>query len=564
MTRRFEGFPTQHGLVVLDTFTGTPVLHPFASMVVDKTSPAGTDQLTVQAGPDAPRIAREPIDTEVVSSFPYPIARAWSTYLEEPDPRLRCKHLVDTFTALLKYWALITASEYLNSEVQSPAVNRSLVRDIKRPLISTWNLLLDRAISAMRDADLEPFAPEAWASYDALERKCRDKVLVDHHFVDTDGTTKRRTKKLGQLQALIQFRNRLAHGFNLSKDVASADDAFYANVLRRVFRQMRWLTRYELWHVRRRKKGMEGQRLHGARPERAERRPPVAQVTTDQANLFLLNESRGLSLPLFAFLDVDGSVDGRPPNLEWDLLLFEGETKKGLVYVSAGGVHLEKVQGLAHWKKLLAEKAVGVQELNTASLSHESVALSARRITEQTYETLVESGKVIPDVTVPRPDLEEHLRPFLQSEHTGFVLGGVSGIGKTTLLAQKSNTWMEAGHAVVFYRASALRDANVIGRMLRDMGLRLHYLEEFLELADPHFDRDKRFLLVIDAVNEFVVLGVELDDGGLGAAVSKAHREVVGDLEGVGAEAEKIVASLDGGEASAGANARCGDALNAA
>ena len=133
---------------------------------------------------------------EVLTSFPYPIARAWSVYLEESDPRLRCKNLIDTFTALLKYWSIIIASEYLVSDVQSPAVNRSLVRDIKRPLISTWHILLQRGISAMRDAKQEAFAPESWTTYDRVERKCRDKVLVEHHFVDVDGTTKTRTKNL--------------------------------------------------------------------------------------------------------------------------------------------------------------------------------------------------------------------------------------------------------------------------------------------------------------------------------------------------------------------------------
>ena len=34
MTRRFEGFPTAHGLVVLDTFTGETALHPFSNMMV--------------------------------------------------------------------------------------------------------------------------------------------------------------------------------------------------------------------------------------------------------------------------------------------------------------------------------------------------------------------------------------------------------------------------------------------------------------------------------------------------------------------------------------------------
>ena len=119
----------------------------------------------------------------------------------------------------------------------------------------------------MRDAKAEPFAPETWTTYDKVERKCRDKVLVDHHFIDTDGTKKTRTKKLGQIQALIQFRNRLAHGFNQSKEAAEKDDEFFSGVLRTIFRRIRWMSRYELWHVRRKKKRLEGQRLHGVNPE---------------------------------------------------------------------------------------------------------------------------------------------------------------------------------------------------------------------------------------------------------------------------------------------------------
>ena len=92
-------------------------------------------------------------------------------------------------------------------------------------------------------------------------------MLVEHHFVDVDGTTKTRTKKLGQLQAMIQFRNRLAHGFNQSKDLAAKDDEFFSNVLRSIFRRVRWMARYELWHIRRKRNHIEGQRLHGVTPE---------------------------------------------------------------------------------------------------------------------------------------------------------------------------------------------------------------------------------------------------------------------------------------------------------
>ena len=52
--------------------------------------------------------------------------------------------------------------------------------------------------------------------------------------------------------------------------------------------------------------------------------------------------------------------------------------------------------------------------------------------------------------------------------------------------------------------------------MFRDMGLSARYLEEFLELADGCFNSENRFLLVLDAVNEFSgdfgKLLVELED----------------------------------------------------
>ena len=142
MVRRYEGFSTVHGLIVLDTFTGKTQLHPFNGMDVVSEQPQTALPNTVQVTKVSENAVTQSLDDEVVATFPYPIARAWKTYLEEADPRIKCKLLVDAFTALLKYWALIVASEYLLSSVQSASVNRSLVRDIKRPLISTWNLLL--------------------------------------------------------------------------------------------------------------------------------------------------------------------------------------------------------------------------------------------------------------------------------------------------------------------------------------------------------------------------------------------------------------------------------------
>ena len=76
---------------------------------------------------------------------------------------------------------------------------------------------------------------------------------------------------------------------------------------------------------------------------------------------------------------------------------------------------------------------------------------------------------MIPDVIVPRPDLDAHLQPFTLKQQVLCLEVRVNW--KTTLLSQKVVQWREQGYAVVFYRASALRDTDLVGRMFRDMGL---------------------------------------------------------------------------------------------
>ena len=154
---------------------------------------------------------------EVLSSYPYPIAKTYQSFVNEKDPRLRCKLLVDTFTNVIKMWALQISSEYLCADgVKDPNVNQTLSRDFQRPLISAWNLMLQRAIPVLKDAQIDFFSPELSEVYEKLESKCRDKFLVKKRYEDKDGNSKFKVSKLGKIQALIKYRNSLAHGYNQS------------------------------------------------------------------------------------------------------------------------------------------------------------------------------------------------------------------------------------------------------------------------------------------------------------------------------------------------------------
>ena len=83
------------------------------------------------------------------------------------------------------------------------------------------------------------------------------------------------------------------------------------------------MSRYELWHVRRKKNVLKDKDFTVSILKEIGSRSCI-NIDTDHASLFLIDEGSGRSLPLFAFLDVDGSVDGKPPSLESDLPYLKG------------------------------------------------------------------------------------------------------------------------------------------------------------------------------------------------------------------------------------------------
>jgi tetratricopeptide (TPR) repeat protein len=538
---RFQGFPDPEGLLRLDTVTGevllvsrtgerrllqpgvavtaaaahglasqpaSPVVEAALTHGASEFVPADPTPLPAASPPTDPLPAGiDDLDREVVLTFPYPIARPYLDLLEEKNPKLRCKLLVDTFTSVLKVWALIVASEYLRAtDVKDAQVHKTLVRDLARPLISAWSLLLQRALPVLRDAKVPPFAPELGRAFDALETKCKQRFLVTESYVDDAGQTQTRTKKLGKIQALIAYRNGLAHGFNQNAKQAQRDLDTYLPLLKEVLREARFLARYPLWHVVEGRRGADdavGYRLMGARPSGASERVDAAELDPRVSPLFLKNEATGDVLPLFAFFDVHEVEDGGLPGLGRDVFLFEGNTKGTVIYVSATGEHAEKAARFQHWQALLAQKAVDVELLSTDTLTLDALRAASRRIADQAIEALVQSGKYLREASVDREDLRRHLETFERGKYGAFVLGGESGIGKSTLLARYVERRREAGDAVAFYRASALPSPDLAGRLLRDLGLAGMYLEDFLAAAAPLFRDGPRFLLVVDAVNEF-------------------------------------------------------------
>jgi tetratricopeptide (TPR) repeat protein len=220
--------------------------------------------------------------------------------------------------------------------------------------------------------------------------------------------------------------------------------------------------------------------------------------------LFLINDATREILPLYAFFDVDEAIETGLPELGKDVFVFEGNTKSTVIYLSSNGEHLEKSSRFQHWKDLLAQKQLEVEWADTKNLNLNTLRAIGKHISAVGIQALIASAKYLRDATIPRQDLNELLDSFSFSDFNGFVLGGESGIGKSTLLAQKSEEWHTAGHMVTFYRGSAFNQSDVANKFLRDCALKVHYLEDFLSVLHPIFSSiDKKCYLIVDALNEY-------------------------------------------------------------
>ena len=506
MEKRYEGFIASNGLYVLDTFSGEVKFISQDGIIATKSELTNTISSSQNSSAsNSNKIEFSSFEQEVISSYPYLIARPFSDLLNETDSRMKCKLMVDTFTAIIKYMSLQLASEYIRApELKDVQIHQTLTKDLSRPLISAWNLLIARSLPVFKDRGISLFSPEIKNAYEKLESKCKDPFLVTQSYSDENGNIKTKTKKLGKIQALINYRNGLAHGFNQSKERAQKEYDEYYPILEEILQEVRYISRYTLWHVESSKNGVNGIRLMGSNPSQGRVDFNREGVNPAISPLFIINDSTGEILPLYAFFDVEQTNEIGLPEIGKDVFVFEGNTKNTVIYLSSSGENLEKITRFQHWKELLAQKQMDVEIVDEKNLSIEILNSLGKHISSNGIQVLITSGKYIRDVTVERQDLNVYLDSFASSTFNGFVLGGESGIGKSTLLAQKTEFWLDEGHMVLFYRGSALNQTDIASKFLRDCAIKLNYLEDFLSLTDTVFsEANRNFYLIIDALNEF-------------------------------------------------------------
>ena len=257
----------------------------------------------------------------------------------------------------------------------------------------------------MEDNVVPLFSPEIKSAYEKMESKCKEPKLVERSYCDENGEIRKKTAKLGKIQALINYRNGLAHGFNQSPARAQHEFDEYYPLLCDILQEVRFVSRYTLWHIESSREGVNGIRLMGANPSMKRVDFNRGDVNPAVSPLFLINDATGEILPLYAFFDVDEANEAGLPELGKDVFVFEGNTKSTVIYLSSSGEHLEKASRFQHWKELLARKRLEVEWADTKNLTPEILHAIGVHISAAGIQALIAAAKYLREASITRSEI---------------------------------------------------------------------------------------------------------------------------------------------------------------
>lgn len=235
------------------------------------------------------------ISSQVIESFPYPIALPMRKLWEGGDLEARTNLLVDLISNLFKYQAMILQSEYLCSDVMDEELSAIIRRDLRRPSVPHWVTFVQVAVARLSEAGVEAFVPELGPAFARAETKRGRGERVEvpgSGFYDERGEFIASKEKVGLVLALMIFDNKVAQGWFPSGEKGRKELKFYLEVVGQLLQELSWMADYVLL---KREEGITW-RMMGFKPQ------PTEEGWSDEAGetgLALLAPCGERVLPLF-------------------------------------------------------------------------------------------------------------------------------------------------------------------------------------------------------------------------------------------------------------------------
>jgi hypothetical protein len=416
-------------------------------------------------------------------TLPEPIRKTLLAIASEPEPGLRLQQLcLSLIPMTFQYLALVLSGEYLQAEAPPDAdTTDTLTVMVRRPGPGKWVGFIRSAAVYFGDH------PTMVLPREAIEAIAETLVAKDRSRIPLASG-----RRLDAWEALVHLRNRFAHSRHIDRDTSAALMEEHLPIWKDL------MTRLAPVFEARVLVASEDNGVY--RPlDGGAFKPSVITPKRIGQPLILWNEATGAWLRLFPLV-----IPYHETEITEALLLEEIKGKQ-LLYLR-GDELVKRKEEFRELVQMLGTRTPEERRLSSEELSSELLGARVDRVTKRTLADFEDTLKYIPGIFVPRGVVTAELDKWLEGDLPGCIVVGEPGVGKTSLVADWTIQRREAGDHVLLLEAAKLEDPDLPRKLEEVLGLRSP-LKSCLEAVTTG-DSERHFVVIIDAVNEFVGKGL--------------------------------------------------------
>ena len=416
--------------------------------------------------------------------------------LAEKDFFKKINLLKDVSENLVKFLALLVATEYFCSNKQSRELN-DLFRDkISQPSFGKWNNFLRESIKYLIDENHLFFVPELIEFYRNVEigggKKKVIKRKIKFQYTDENDELNYRTVTETYISHLINFRNKyIGHGKKINDDNSRNIFNDYYPLLKSLLADMSFCSDYQMI------KYDNGQlfNLMGSTVKKIEGN---TNKLIEDERVWLQNP-KGEKMTLVPFFIVPKEyIAGTTEDIE--LFVYDQFTGTLIVFFSPNSIRGESKGKIAKKLKLLIENKRKETPFTIQSITEEIFKGQINYVTNRFIKSLIDERKVIKGIYQQRVDAEISLRSWVIGQASVYFLASEAGGGKTNLLNEMNRQYLESGFDTLFLRANRFSSDNITQQLKHELNLADNFVFEKFKFFQR--EQDNPLLILIDGLNE--------------------------------------------------------------
>lgn len=428
-----------------------------------------------------------------LENSPYIIAKKIQTYIDADTYAEKYDLIEKIYTQILRYFSCVCLSEYLIDSDSNVKVNGA-INGLIRPSIGNWLNFLNTYIKYQRKADKQLFIIEMSDVFKKL-LKSKVEVLAEESVLNE-------YEKENVLEAILVFRNKLRHGSYtpneaMSKGYVEIYEPIMLEILEsflQIFKTYKIVSYKESEGISLSFMVLSGEKIENFKIiEKEEDFEDEIEFQEDE--LYLLSQDDRV-LPLNELFK---------KYLKDEYLIYDGLNKLNIKYAGIERSYtiekyIDRLRTKFSDKKIslkFGRKLLDIKEMksyiNDLSLISVKIHEESKKYDSRNYV------KRAADYQVEK---------FLQSDKTGLIITAEAGSGKTNLMCNVTKKCIEYEEIVYFINGYKLIKPNlktpIFSEFIEEIISQNEFstIGEFFEILDKKMENNKKFILIVDAVNE--------------------------------------------------------------